>query len=514
MWMYLFLLFGVTLFVYPQADDVRSDSAVADRYALWAKNTLEQGFWAEALAALERASDFADFSSDISYLLALTRFHENRPRVTVLEALTLALAVDRWVLYYPEDARLLKIECLIGLRAYSDALYELTLVNRGPKESVLKLKALSASRPWEFNSYMRDTLDRFPRECGPVRLFFDFLKREDAAGRYPGREELEILELIVRRLPLLLPDDPELAWMAAPYMRDNAEAGRLVSAYRAVHPPAPESLPAALKLGVIDEELALVELFLSPVLQMTLLGDVWELLRLEEAKLLFRRNLSVFSGVITEDGDGDGIPEISAEYDRGVLRKSSYDTIQTGIMEMSIFFEAGDPLRALVLIPPESSRKVADLQWERYPAVFDVELEGARYIPRPLDFYYSPVKFTDLWQSGLLFPERDTQSPALTRRVLVSQSLRVERPSLEFSGGIEIVELNQSIPVRAREYVGELMVSETEFLRGRPQLQWVDLDMDGRKETVRRFNRNYRQMELEELWNYDRDYDNVYMDEL
>jgi len=100
-------------------------------------------------------------------------------------------------------------------------------------------------------------------------------------------------------------------------------------------------------------------------------------------------------------------------------------------------------------------------------------------------------------------------TPPLTRRVLVSQSLRVERPSLEFPGGIEIVELNQGIPVRAREYVGNLMVSETDFLRGRPQQQRVDLDFDGKMDTVRFFKKEYRQMELEELWDFDRIYDRV-----
>jgi hypothetical protein len=83
----------------------------------------------------------------------------------------------------------------------------------------------------------------------------------------------------------------------------------------------------------------------------------------------------------------------------------------------------------------------------------------------------------------------------------------VERPSLEFSGGIESVELNAGIPVRAREYVGGLMVSETEFLRGRPQLQRLDLNFDGKMDTVRFFKHSYRAVELEELWDYDRNID-------
>ena len=198
-----------------------------------------------------------------------------------------------------------------------------------------------------------------------------------------------------------------------------------------------------------------------------------------------------------------------------MLTKSAYNTVQDGIPELTVFFEAGVAQRAFVLIPPEggtsgfSFRKEARVQWERYPAVLEVELEGAVFIPRPLDLHFSPVLFTELWGSGVLFPRRDALSPPLTRRALVSQSLRVERPSLEFRGGIEVVELNQGIPVRAREYVGDLMVSETEFLRGRPLFQRVDLDFDGWMETARRFSRSYREMELEELWDYDREFDYI-----
>jgi len=145
--------------------------------------------------------------------------------------------------------------------------------------------------------------------------------------------------------------------------------------------------------------------------------------------------------------------------------------------------------------------------WERYPAVLETELEGARFIPRPLDFFYSPVLFTELWGAGVLFPRRDPMTAPLTRRILVLRALRVERPSLEFNHGIEVVELLQGVPLRAREYVGDMLVSETEFQSGRPQSQWVDLDLNGRMDTVRRFSNTYRRMDLEELWDYDRNYD-------
>ena len=521
----------------------RGDAAAAARYALWAKNAMDRGQWEEALAGLERARDFADVSSDISYLLALARSHENKARGTVLEALNAALVVDRWNLYTSGAARLLKAENLIALRAHAEALAELSGVGKSAGEALLTLKALSG-RPMEFRRFLTDTLDRYPRETGPVRVFLNFLSNEDSRGSNPSKDDLELLELIIRRLPALLLKDPELAWMTAPFVRDIAEAKRLVEAYRAVNTPVASSLPIALKLGVIDDNTALEELFGSsgrPATETSfsgtssagaistgtssagtgsvdifLLGEIWGLLRQEEARAAFRRNLKAYTGVITEDSDRDGIPEVSVEYREGMPVQYSFDEIQDGDPDLIVYFEAGDPVRALVLIPPEGrgaaelykgNRKWATIRWEQYPAVLEAALDGAIYIPRPLDLYFAPVRFTGLWGSGVLFPQRDPLSPPLTRRVLVFQALRVERPSLEFNGGKEVVELNQGIPVRAREYSGDLMVSETEFLRGRPLLQRVDLDLDGRVDTVRHFRRIYRPVELEDLLDYDRDID-------
>jgi hypothetical protein len=245
-------------------------------------------------------------------------------------------------------------------------------------------------------------------------------------------------------------------------------------------------------------------------LDIALLDNVWELLRSETAKSIWKNRLASYTGIITEDLDKDGFPETTVKYYRGVLEYSLYDVNQDGIHDLVIYYEAGFSWRGIALLPPENSeRKQADILWERYPSILQIQLDGVKFIPRPLDHFYTPVRFVDLFSSGTLFPRWDPLNPPLTRRVLVSESLRVERPSLEFPGGIEIVELNQGIPVRAREYVGNLMVSETDFLRGRPQQQRVDLDFDGKMDTVRFFKKEYRQVEPEELWDFDRNYERV-----
>ncbi|MCL2092622.1 MAG: CDC27 family protein [Treponema sp.] len=488
----------------------RGDQAMAEAYAAWAQERINQGRWDEALAGLERAADFSDVSSDLSYLLALARSQDLQERGRVLEALDLALGLNRWNQYNPEAARLLKAEYLIALKAYPEALAELALLPPRVEGAELLLRALLPYRPQEFRRAMTETLDRYPRDGGPVRIFFSYLYRQGALDRSPDPWERETLDLILRRLPVLLLANPDLAWMAAPYHWDEAEAQRLVSAYRANEAyPALASLPAALNLGLIDEERALSELFSLSQLDIAILDDIWRLLRHDEARSLFRRNLSAYTGVITEDEDKDGIPEVYAHYQNGFLILCSLDASQDRRADLKVFFDAGLPQRVEVLMPgppgaPGSGTAV--VHWERYPAVLHTDLEGVRFIPRPLDFHFSPFVFEEPWAAGLLFPRRDHLSPALSYRALVFSSLRIERPSLEFPGAHELIDLDGGIPIRAREYLGDLMVADTEFHLGRPQVQRVDLTFGGTMDTLRYFRGSDEPEETENLWDYDRTY--------
>jgi hypothetical protein len=88
---------------------------------------------------------------------------------------------------------------------------------------------------------------------------------------------------------------------------------------------------------------------------------------------------------------------------------------------------------------------------------------------------------------GFLYPEVDPRSLRLSKRALTVSSLTIERPSAEFRGALDRIELDRGIPRRASEWLEDRLVSVTEFVLGTPLLQRVDLDLDGRMETIRRF---------------------------
>ncbi|MDR2101241.1 MAG: hypothetical protein LBP43_01570, partial [Treponema sp.] len=404
--------------------------AVADRYAEWARRAMEEGRWAEAEAALERAADYADLSSELSWLLALVRLHEKRPPGTVLEALRRGIEADRWNSPSPpEEVRLLEAALLIRCRFYTEALEILSLIPEGADAALLRLRALMGLGDLpQFRSAMARSLERYPRDPRHAGLLFKF-----AGNLLPGEAGRESMDTVLRRLPILLEEDPDLAWKAVPFIGDTGEARRLVGAYRAGGGGSPEAVPAALRLGLIGEPQAMEELFSvsgaspveaslgggpwrgavpgravllsgvfsfgvagpdlpggSPVLDKALILSVWELLRNTAAREEFRRNLLGFSGVITEDRDGDGFPESEARYEDGLVRRYVYDEGQDGLPELTVFFNGGLPFRGETAVFPEAGeggQERALVFWEQYPAVLRVELGDRRYFPKPLDFF-------------------------------------------------------------------------------------------------------------------------------
>jgi tetratricopeptide (TPR) repeat protein len=498
--------------------------AVAEQYVRWAEDAIAAGRWDEALAGLERAADYADLSSDISYLLALARSRTGKPRGAVLEALRRAGEAGRWNRYAPERALLLEAETLIALRNFSEAL---KLLDRRPADADGAMLRLSALRGLpdipEFRRALGETLERYPRDPRPAMIFLDY-----AGGKTPEENDLPLMDLVLRRLPYLLDAEPRLAFMAAPFVKDREDARRLLGAYRGSHKPLPASIPASLTLGLIDAMAAAEELFAPPaheagdmVIDRNLIRELSALLQDDESRDFFRRMLLQFSGTITADADQDGIPESRARYREGVIREFSWDADQDGLAELAVFFDAGGvPLWAEQVTQPEpfetapvpgpapagadvpagkvfaipagdEERTKALIFWERYPGVLRAESEGVAYIPAPGEFLFNPLRFTALAEGeagpGLLYPLVEPLNARISRRTLVSFSRTIRRPSGEFEGAVEWIDLLRGIPLRAAEILDGRPAAVTEFVRGKPVIQRIDLDLDGRMETIRRF---------------------------
>ncbi|MDR2700792.1 MAG: hypothetical protein LBB72_00005, partial [Spirochaetaceae bacterium] len=189
------------------------DAAIARRYVEWAQKEASAGRIAQALAGLERGADYADASSDVSFLLAVLRSGAGLSRFSVLEACRRALETMRWEQYVPEDARLLEAKTLTELRRFEEALLVLDRCDPERYASQYRrlaaLKGLAQSRSGAEAAFVNAAsavMDRFPRETGSVRLLFEYAAR----GR-PKDSLRPLIDLALRRLPILIDSDPELA---------------------------------------------------------------------------------------------------------------------------------------------------------------------------------------------------------------------------------------------------------------------------------------------------------------
>jgi len=558
-WLIIFFIICVNL--YPQSS---GDAQMARQYVLWIQQAINENKWNDAASAMPRASDFSGVSSDISYLNAVIKNYFGADRYLIIYDLDNAIETNRWVSYNETHALLLKAETQTALRDYSGAIASLDRIGSGGEAAgtvqmredaaMLRLNAfrgmlsgfspgynLVQARP-QFRSLVLQAMDRFPRDPRPLRVFLEYARNREPQMSALAESDINLLEYILRRLPFLLEADPELAWMAAPFMRDISEARRVLAAYRAGgipniqnrdFKPHPASIPAALNLGLIDDFAAAEELFSgsvsynnplpsiivpdgNPVLDIGIIEETYRLLRSEEGRNFFTRKLLSFTGIIARDEDGDGYIDYSVYYHSGVIRHFSFDRDQNNIYDLIIEFDPdGGADFATYNLIGQSAPVIID--WERYPSVAQVIIDNGRKTLRglnsnwnfspdvlylssnevfrfgPGDFQYAPVNFTRISGSGtltgLLFPRPAWQYIDLSYRSLISFCSSFTRSSIEIEGATETIYMNRGVLLQAIETFNGQQVSVTEFERGLPVIQHIDLDLDGRMETIRRFRR-------------------------
>jgi hypothetical protein len=543
--LWLILLFAAVCFdIHAQTQDARDDSQAALQYVQWIQQAVNEQRWEDALASANRAMDFSGVSSDIPYLLAVVQSHfKNSIRQkTIVDNLNKAIDANRWVKYGEYDALLLKAQMLISMREYYDALICLDQINSADSRAdavILRLHALRgmaggkepgydyAYASAQFRSNVLLAMDNFPLDPRPLHIFFEYAHNRKPQQSELPESDINLLELALRRLPFLVEADPELAWMAAPFMRDIESARRSTASYRSgslsndeKFKPNPASVPVALNLGLIDDKMATEEIFAvvaeneTPAIKKEIITGTYKLLRSEEGRDFFTRKLLTFTGFIITDDDNDGYLENIVHYRAGFI-DYLVDYLSHNVFNLTVNFGLdNDPEKISVLITKNDSpheqnllRRV-NLQWERYPSVRQAELENETFKFGPAVFNYAPIAFIELGGSdslsGLPYPALSHQYITLTYHSLLSFCSGYTRPSLEIDGAEETIFMNRGVILRVIETLNGRQVSVTEFEKGLPVVQRIDLDIDGRMETIRTFRRPPPGYEWEDLLDYRR----------
>ncbi|MDR2521869.1 MAG: hypothetical protein LBC72_04870 [Spirochaetaceae bacterium] len=475
-------------------------------YAQWARGELAGGGAGQErlLAFLERAQDYADCSSDLSYMLALAREALGKSARSVALAAGRAVAAERWEFWNAEDGLFLRAKMEARLRLYDDALRSLSLCAENEERALLRLSVLlQASRTdgrylAEFRRRLDAALARYPFEAGIARIAFKWASAaaEDTAGAgdTAGAEDSAdaVVEVLLKRLPALEERDGDLAFIAAPFLA-NVEASRaLLAGYYArnngVVPSA--ALPALLHFGVVDEDAALAALFGGDVLDVADVRRVWGLLRTDAAREGFRRLTAAFSGELTGDFDGDGYIEARARFLDGLPVSFSLDDSQDNDADglVVLLFEAGVPVRARAPFRGEGEGAAGEftVRYRQYPEVAEVAAPaGVVFRFPPGGFFFKPVVFGELGGAfGLAVPlPASRASRLLSERVLWANASEVERTGENFAGSVVRLQLAAGSVTGAREFLDGVLVCEDFYAGGSLRERRIDMDLDGVLET-------------------------------
>jgi tetratricopeptide (TPR) repeat protein len=465
-----------------------------------ARQSSELGDWEQAAACLEEAALQDPGDSDILYLRALSIVKRGLPYAAALGDLGAALATDRFASYSRREARVLKAELLVRERRWKEALDALGSPNGessiDPVYSLVRARAfMGEGNQKAFLSEIGEGLRRFPDDAAFPRLFIS------RAGKIaPSDASKALAGTILGRLTRYASAEPELPVLAAPLMSDLKSRRDAVLAYRATGGSSPKAGLRALEYGIIDERTASAEILAGrgPVA----LEDISDLMALAgspDGRESVRSALASWTGEVIADADSDGVYECRFALAGGLVREWSRDTRQEGLFDERANFVEGMPSE----ITLERADREIRVEYSGYPAVSTIAFvrggERRSYAFAPDAYSFAPIALSPFAGSGrdsVLFPGA-TGAIDPTERSAVTAALSVEIASGDRR---ELVTLDRGLPVSAVTYVGGRLFSSRSYAKGRPVLERVDSDGDGRFETEKGFVPDRGNADIDEPW--------------
>ncbi|MGA2545088.1 MAG: hypothetical protein ABSF43_00950 [Rectinemataceae bacterium] len=453
-----------------------------------ARQTAGVGDWEDASLYLAEAATHDPGDADILYLRALAAVKGGLPLDEALGNLNGALTTGRFSYYTRHDASTLKAEILVRERRWTEALGALNPPEIDsavdPVYHLIRARALAGLGDRRaFTAELSYALRRFPDDPAFPRLF---LAR---AGTVPDSAEArELGNIILSRLTRYSAVDPELPVLASPLMGDINKKRDAVTAFRVAGGSSAAATLRALEYGLIDEASASAELLSSahPVAY----GDLVSLFALAGSPA--GRNevfdaLADWSGTIEEDSDGDGIAEATFSIAKGLVTGWKLDSRQDGTIDSRAIFADGLP----ILITLDRTGIQIEIAYSTYPAVSSVAFteKGERrgYSFGPEAFSFSPIAmrlFAGTGKTAMFFPF-PTSAPDPKDGACAAAALSV---AVETGSSRSVTLLEKGIPQSSTEYRDGRLFSTTTYIRGKPALERIDADGDGRFETERIFS--------------------------
>jgi hypothetical protein len=413
------------------------------------------------------------------------------PSLAGVEAAIAAASFDK---VDPAAARIFEAGLLVRLRRNAAALDALSRL-RGPVDaeaSLLRIRAfLGLGSSAAAEKALAEAARAFPDNAAVARLFFTTAKPA------LSQSSRELADFFIRRLASYATQDAEIALAALPYVPSVEDRKRLVAAYRATG-GAKGSLEA-LEYGLIDADAVVAEFFGGTAkVDRAALERLDRLVGEGPARATLAKALAAYTGSVTEDRDGDGVPETVTDYEKGRPVRWTSDANQDGEHELVVEFRYGEAARATLAV---DGLDLA-LEWQGFPHVLTLvysdktvvggpieigtppEAPGriARYSLLPEGLAYAPFSAAPFPSSDsgfVLFAPTGNAPPSETAAAAAAWNLESEE-----AGRTLLIRLVDGIAQDGSVEMAGTVRGKIEFKNGRPTREILDQDGDGRFESI------------------------------
>jgi hypothetical protein len=476
-----------------------------------ARVRFERGDLIGAKASIDRAIEFYRDNSDALYLSAIIGDSLKEGADKAEAALDLALRNDRFRIYSPRDAMLLKAELALRRGDPSEARL---LVSRFPdSDSDAAFTRIRAARlEGNRDAWYRGIEARLGSIPPDPRVARELLLFENKDSRYlPGAR---LVDKLLAELEAYARRDPEIMLLAVPFMPRLSDRQNAMAAWLSDGKPSIRAVAYALDAGARDEAWALREiarLKAEGPLNAGLLAASARAMRdagsrAELARLAREGRLS-----LDIDSSGDGIADAAVEYKDGAIVSATFDKDQDGRAELSLSAWAqGYPAAGSLEIAGAS----VEAGWEAYPSLawlaYTAEGRSYRYDIERGRLSWAPISLEALDPAipAMQVPVASRLAPPPERAVALASRTVIEY--FEDASRLETY-LQDGAPRSAARFDPKgRWIESMRFEGGRLASSLQDLDGDGRFETLMRYAGAGKEALVVESVSQDLDGDGIY----
>ena len=483
----------------------------AERCLSLSENFMLNSDWQNALAQAELGLSYDNTVSDLLYVKAAARSSLGYTRAEVISVIEEAFALDNWINYSKNSARILYADMLSDTGLYDESL------------AVLDMEPLLYSADSEFirikNYYRLGTADSirqartrlnssrkiYPKDQRFPTLFFmfesEFMNYAERSG-YPY-EIPELVQTIANSYISVIPDyslDSVQIEIMALLFCEGEQQTRLLKAVGEKNQNEPLFAYAGLKTGILSEEKAYNLFFDSS-------NGVYSLGLLENFSMLltdpalcenFSDRLKALDGTLYIDNDLDLFNELTVTYERGRASSIRYDKNNDGVAELYAKCDFGTPVSA------SFAGSQFDLYYDSFPYVSRIvdNTDTSVYHFLSSEYPYNPFEMIadtlfQKYQVDFFIPLIDSEIDFPEIYVLANRASSVELATEERPGSRVIYTVFEGRPVFAVFLCDGRRYAYATMEPGCPFVRYVDSDNDDVYETSETYDIDYENKHAE-----------------